>query len=131
MFQFGKLDRSISAENSRTSGQCDKDFKVVLDKYMGKNESTKRQCKDKASRVKHQTCYTFCDKGHLSKDYPKTQTLIHKVVNNNISHMEPKNDTSTIEMISSPYDSPRAIWVLKHLLTNHEGPKKPWVPKLA
>jgi hypothetical protein len=44
--------------------------------------------------------------------------------------MEAKNDTSTIKMISSPCDSPRAILVLKHLLTNHEGPNKTWVPKL-
>jgi hypothetical protein len=51
--------------------------------------------------------------------------------NNDISHVEPKNDTSTIKMISSPYDSPRVIWVPKHLLINHEGPNKAWVPKLA
>jgi hypothetical protein len=41
-------------------------------------------------------------------------------VNDNISHVKPKNDTSTIKMISSPNDSPRAIWVPKHLLTNQE-----------
>jgi hypothetical protein len=34
-------------------------------------------------------------------------------------------------MISSSCNSPRAIWVSKHLLTNHEGPNKAWVPKLA
>jgi hypothetical protein len=33
-------------------------------------------------------------------------------------------------MLSSSYDSPRAILVPKHLLTNHEGPNKTWVPKL-
>jgi hypothetical protein len=103
---------------------------VALDKYMSKNESTKRQSKDKASRIKHQTCYICRDKGHLSKDCPKTQTFIHKLVNN-ISHEEPKNDTSAIKMISSPCDSPHAIWVPKYLLTNHEGPNKVWVPKLA
>jgi hypothetical protein len=48
-----------------------------------------------------------------------------------ISHVEPKNDTSTIKMISSPRDSPRVIWVSKVLLTNHEGPNKVWVPKLT
>jgi hypothetical protein len=97
---------------------------------MSKNESTKRQSKDKASRIKHQTCYTCRDKCHLNKDCPKTQNFIHKVVNN-ISHEEPKNDTSTIKMISSPCDSPHAIWVPKHLLTNHEGPNKAWVSKLV
>jgi hypothetical protein len=97
---------------------------------MSKNESTKKQSKDKTSRIKHQTCYTCHDKVHLSKDCPKTQTFIHKVVNN-ISHMEPKNDPSTIKMISLPCDSACAIWVPKHLLTNHEGPNKAWVPKLA
>jgi hypothetical protein len=86
---------------------------------MRKNESTKRQYKDTASRIKNQTCYTYRDKCHLSKDCPKTQTFIHKVVNN-ISHMKPKNDTSTIKMISSSCDSPRTFWVPKHLLTNHE-----------
>jgi hypothetical protein len=103
---------------------------MALDKHMSKNESTKRKSKDKESRVKHQSCYICCDKGHLSKNCPKTQTFVHKVVNNNISHAKTKNDTSTIKMISSPYDSPRAIWVPKHLLTNHEGPNKAWVPKL-
>jgi hypothetical protein len=109
---LSKPEGPVSIENSRTSGQCNKDSKVTLDKYMSKNESTKRQSKDNASRIKHQTCYTFCDKGHLSKDCPKTQSLIHKVVNN-ISHVEPKNDTSTIKMISSPCGSPRTIWVPK------------------
>jgi hypothetical protein len=103
---------------------------VALDNHMSKNKITKRQSKDKASRINHQTCYTCHDKGHLSKDCPKSQTFIHKVVNN-ISHVKPKNDTSTMKMISSPYDSPCAIWVPKHLLTNHEGPNKAWVPKLA
>jgi hypothetical protein len=53
---FGKSEYSVLAENFRTSGQCNKCFKVALDKYMGKNESTKRQSKNKASRIKHQTC---------------------------------------------------------------------------
>jgi hypothetical protein len=42
-----------------------------------------------------------------------------------------KNDTSTIKVISSPSDSPRAIWVPKYLLTNHKGPNNVWVPKLS
>jgi hypothetical protein len=46
-------------------------------------------------------------------------------------HVEPKNDTSTIKVISSPYDSPRVIWVPKHSLTNREGPNKVWVPKFS
>jgi hypothetical protein len=37
---------------------------------MGKNESTKRQSKNKASRIKHQMCYIWY-KGHLSKDCNK------------------------------------------------------------
>jgi hypothetical protein len=131
MVHFGKLDGPISAESIRTFGQCNKVFKVTLEKYMSKNESTKRQSKDKASRIKHQTCYTCRDNGHHSKDCPKTQTFIHMVVNDDISHVRPKNDTSTIKMISSPCDSPRAIWVPKHLLTNHEGPNTVCVPKLA
>jgi hypothetical protein len=97
---------------------------VALDKHMSKNESTKRKSKDKASRIKHQTFYTCRDKGHLSKNCPKTQTFIHKVVNDNIPLVEPKNDTSTIKVISSPYNSPHAIGVPKHLLTNHEGLNK-------
>jgi hypothetical protein len=119
------------AENFRTSGQCNKGFKVELDKYMGNNESTKRQSKNKASRIKHQICYTCCDKGHLSKDCPKTQTFIHKIVNNNITHLGPKIDTSIIKVVSSHCDSHFSIWVPKLLLTNHEGPNKAWVPKLA
>jgi hypothetical protein len=131
MVWFDKPDSLVSIENFRISGQCNKGFKVALERYMNKNESTKRQSNDKASRIKHQTCYTYYDKGHLSKDCPKTQTIIHKVANNNISHVEPKNDTSTIKMISSSCDSPHAIWIPKHLLTNHEEPKKAWVSKLA
>jgi hypothetical protein len=109
MIRFGKLECPISAENSRTFGQYNKGFKMTLERYMSKNESTKKQSKGKASRIKYQICYTCRDKGHLSKDCPKTQTLIHKVVNNDISHVEPKNDTSTIKMISSPCDSSHAI----------------------
>jgi hypothetical protein len=104
---------------------------VALDKYMSKNESIKRQSKNKASIIKHQTCYTCRDKGHLSKDCPKTQTFIHKIVNDNITHLRPKIDTSTIKVVSSPCDSHRGNWVPKHLLTNHEGPNKAWVSKLA
>jgi hypothetical protein len=115
------------AENFRTSGQCNKYFKVALDKYMSKNENTKRQYKNKVSRIKYQTCYTCRDKSHLSKDCHKTQTFIHKIVNNNIPHLGPKNDTDTIKVVSSPCDSYRDIWVPKHLLTNHEGPNKAWV----
>jgi hypothetical protein len=104
---------SVEAENFRTSGQCNKGFKVALDKHMSKNKSSKRQSKDKASRIKHQTCYTCHDKGHLSKDCSKTQTFIHKVVNVNIPYLGVENDTSTIKVISSPYDSLHAIWVPK------------------
>jgi hypothetical protein len=117
------------AENSKTSGQYNKGFKAALDKHMSKNESTKRQSKNKASRIKHQTCYTCLNKGLLSKDCPKIHTFIHKVVNDHIPHVGPNNDTSTIKVISSPYDSSRAIWVPKRLLTNHEGPNKTWVQK--
>jgi hypothetical protein len=70
--RFGKPKYPVLAENFRTSGQCKKGFKVTLDKYMSKNESTKRQSKNKASRIKHQTCYTYRNKGYLSKDCPKT-----------------------------------------------------------
>jgi hypothetical protein len=111
--------------------QCNKGFKVALDKYMSKNESTKRQSKNKASRINHQTCYTCHDKGHLSKNCPKTQTFIHKIVNDNITHLGPKIDTSTIKVVSSTCDSHRGIWVPKHLLTNHEGPNKAQVSKFA
>jgi hypothetical protein len=81
--------------------------------------------------IKHQTCYTCCDKGHLSKDCPKTQTFIYKIVNDNITHLGPKIDTSTVKVVSLPCDSHRGIWVSKHLLTNHEGPNKAGVPKLC
>jgi hypothetical protein len=119
------------AENFRTSGQCNKGFKVALNKHIWKNESVKRHSKDKASRIKHQICYTCRDKGHLSKNCTKTQTFTHKVVKVNISLVEPKNDISITKMISSSCNSHRIIWIPKHLLTNHEGPNKAWVPKLA
>jgi hypothetical protein len=35
---------------------------VALDKHISKNESIKRQSKNKASRIKHQTCYTVVAK---------------------------------------------------------------------
>jgi hypothetical protein len=102
---------------------------VALDKHMSKNENTKKQSKNRVSRIKHQTCYTYCDKGHLIKDCHKTQTFIHKVVNVNIPNLGPENDTSTIKVISSPYNRLHAIWVPKHLLTNREGPNKAWGTK--
>jgi hypothetical protein len=104
---------------------------VVLNKYMRMNESVKRHSKDKTSRIKHQICYTYRDKFHLSKNCPKNQTFIHKVVKINISHVEPKNDTSITKMISSSCNSSRVIWVPKHLFTNHEGYNKACIPKLA
>jgi hypothetical protein len=94
--RFGNPEYLVSVEDFRTSGQCNKGFKATLDKHMIKNESTKIQSKNKASRIKDQTCYTCHDKGHLSKDCPKTQTFIHKVVNDNMPHVGPKKDTSTI-----------------------------------
>jgi hypothetical protein len=118
--QFGKSEYPVSVENSRISVQCNKGFKVALDKHMSKNESTKKQCKDRTSRIKHQISYTCHKKCHLSKDCPKTQTFIHKVVNDSIPLLGPKNGTSTIKVISSPYDSLHAIWVPKHLLTNRQ-----------
>jgi hypothetical protein len=127
--QFGKSEYPVSVENSRISVQCNKGFKVALDKHMSKNESTKKQCKDRTSRIKHQISYTCHKKCHLSKDCPKTQTFIHKVVNDSIPLLGPKNGTSTIKVISSPYDSLHAIWVPKHLLTNRQWPNKAWVPK--
>jgi hypothetical protein len=129
--RFGKSEYPVSIKNSRTSGQCNKGFKMSLDKHMRKNKSIKRQFMNKASIIKHQTCYIYRDKCHLSKNCPKTQSFIHNVVKANISHLGPKNDASTIKVISSPYDSPRGIWVPKHMLTNHEGPNKSWVTKLA
>jgi hypothetical protein len=54
--RFDKPDGPILTENSRTSEQCNKGFKVALDKHMSKNESAKMQSKDKASRINHQTC---------------------------------------------------------------------------
>jgi dynactin complex subunit len=128
---FAKPECLVLTENPRTSEQCNKGFKVALNKHMSKNESVKRHSKDKASRIKHQICYTWRDKGHLSKNYPKTQTFIHKVVKVNISHVEHKNDTSITKMISSSCNSHHVIWVPKHLLNNHEGPNKAWVPKFA
>jgi hypothetical protein len=129
--RFYKSEFPILAENSRTSKQCNKGFNVALDKYMNKNENTKRQFKNKESRIKHQTCYTCRDKGHLSKDCPKTHSFIYKVVKANISHLRSKNDTSTIKVISSPYDSSCDIRVPKHLMTNLKVPNKVCVSKLA
>jgi hypothetical protein len=129
--RFSKPEYPVSTENFRTPGQCNKGFKVALKKYMGKNKSAKRQSKNKAIRIKHQICYTCRDKGHLSKDCPKTQTFIHKLIKVNLSHVQPKNDTSITKMISSSCNSPHAIWVPKYLLTNHEGPNKAWVPKFT
>jgi hypothetical protein len=79
---------------------------VALNKHMSKNESAKRHFKDKASKIKHQICYTCRDKGHLSKNCSKTQTFIHKVVKVNIYHVKPKNDTRITKMISSFCNSP-------------------------
>jgi hypothetical protein len=104
---------------------------VALNKHMSKNESAKRHSKDKASRIKHHICYTCHDKGHLSKNYPKTKTFIRKIAKVNISHVEPKNDTIITKMIGSSCNSHHVIWVPKHLLTNHKGPNKAWIPKLA
>jgi hypothetical protein len=49
--RFAKPKYPILTENFRTSGQCNRGFKVALDKHMSKNKSTKRQSKDKASNL--------------------------------------------------------------------------------
>jgi hypothetical protein len=41
--RFSKLEYLVLTENSISFRQCNKGFKVALDKYMSKNESTKRQ----------------------------------------------------------------------------------------
>jgi hypothetical protein len=69
--RFDKPEYLVLIENYKTSGHCNKGFKVALNKHMRKNESAKRHSKDKASRIKHQICYTCRDKCHLSKDCPK------------------------------------------------------------
>jgi hypothetical protein len=51
--RFGKLEYPILPENSKTSGQCNKCFKVAFNKHMSMNENTKRQSMDKASRIKY------------------------------------------------------------------------------
>jgi hypothetical protein len=51
--QFGKPDNPILIKKIRTSVQCNKGFKVALDKSISNNESNKRQSKDKASKIKH------------------------------------------------------------------------------
>jgi hypothetical protein len=107
--RFGKPEYAVLTKKFRTLARCNKGFKVALDKYMSKNESTKRQSNNKSSKIKHQTCYTFHDKYHLSKDCPKTQTFIHKIVNDNIPHLKPKNDTITIKVVTLPCDSHRDI----------------------
>jgi hypothetical protein len=67
--RFGKPGYSVSAENYRTSRQCNKCFKVELDRHISKNESTKTQPKDKASRIKHQTCYPNEENLYLRQMY--------------------------------------------------------------
>jgi hypothetical protein len=126
---FDKPDGLIFAENFRTTGQHNKCFKTTLERDMSKSGSAERQSDDKANRIKHRTCYTCRDKGHISKDCPKAQTSTHKLFNDDISHVKAKNNTSTTKVISSPNCSPYIIWVPKSLLTNHEGPNKAWVPK--
>jgi hypothetical protein len=60
--RFGKPEFLVSTEKFGTSGQCNKGFKVALNKHISNNENTKRQFEDKASRIKHQTCYTCHDR---------------------------------------------------------------------
>jgi hypothetical protein len=48
---FGKPEYPVLTEKSRTSGQCNKGFKVTLDKHMSMNKSSKRQSKDKVSHL--------------------------------------------------------------------------------
>jgi hypothetical protein len=46
---------------------------------------------------------------HATSLCAKSQTFIYKVVDDNIPHLGLKIDTSTIKVISSPYNSPRDI----------------------
>ena len=81
-------------------------------------------------KIKHRTCYTCREKGHLGKDCPKDNPQISNLVHYDFTKLRKDQvGTCAIRVINSPRTSIRAIWVPKYLLTDLDGPNRVWVLK--
>lgn len=83
-------------------------------------------------RVKHGTCYTSHEKGHLGKDYPKGNLPKSNLVHYDFSKLrKDKAGTYVVRVIDSPQTNLSAIWIPRHLVTSLHRPNKIWVPRIS
>ena len=108
-----------------------KSKQVLNSKVMPKSKQVQSYGDDVESRkIKHRTCYTCREKGHLGKDCPKGNAQTSNLVHYDFTKLkEDKAGSCAIRVIKSPQTSIRAIWVPKHVVANLDGPNKVWVPK--
>jgi uncharacterized small protein (DUF1192 family) len=105
---------------------------IVLERKILTNPvASKKQGKNKSSRLEDRLCYICRKKGHQCKDcpignYPTSSLSI-------ISHVtrQPKIATCARKVISLPSANTKDFWVPRSLLINLDGPIKRWVPKYA
>jgi hypothetical protein len=103
--RFGKPKYLVLVENFRTSGQCNKGFKVALDKYMSKNESTKDNPRTKQVESSIELATLAVTKVTLVRIVLKLKLSFIRLSMIIYLTWDPKNETSTIKVVSSPCDS--------------------------
>jgi hypothetical protein len=105
---------------------------IVLEKKILTNHvASKKQGKNKSSRLEDRLCYICRKKGHQCKDcpignYPTSSLSI-------ISHVtrQTKITTCARKVMSLPSANTKDFWVPRSLLIKLDGPIKRWVPKYA
>ena len=129
--RFGKPDSSIYKDKSKIVGQLTNGFVSAYNKYMNKTEGTRRKPKNKAKKIKYQSCYICREKGHMSEKCPMNQTLTSN--KSHIASTSPKANinTSVSMIIGSSSGNGKSIWMWKLRKVNLLGPNKVWVPKCA
>ncbi|KAF8738632.1 hypothetical protein HU200_013952 [Digitaria exilis] len=76
-------------------------------------------------KVKCKICYSYRQRGHMSKDCPNGNSLESNLVQYDFNRLgRDKVGTCATRVIDSPQTSIRTIWIPKHLVTNLYGPNK-------
>jgi hypothetical protein len=125
---FAKPVAPVSLE--KTHMKLNKGFLKAQAKFREKNGSVTSV--NGNGNIKHKTCYTCCQKGHLGKDCLNSKNpKLNHVHYSNEKLRSDSNDSSAPKVVVSQRKGTKAIWVPKSLITNLVGPNARWVPKHA